>query len=70
MPAEKYHADPCMVPSLSNSVAQILLSESPRKAWFSHPKLNTAFAEKEDGKFDIGTAAHAVLLESDASRIV
>ncbi len=63
MPAEKYHADPCIVPSLSSSIAQILLRESPRKAWFSHPRLNPAFAEKEDSKFDLGTAAHAMLLE-------
>lgn len=63
MTAEKYHKDPCVVPSLSSSLAQILLRESPRKAWFSHPRLNPAFAEKEDGKFDIGTAAHAMLLE-------
>jgi hypothetical protein len=61
--AEKYHADPCLVPSLNNSVAQILLRESARKAWFSHPRLNPAFAQKEEAKFDIGTAAHAMLLE-------
>lgn len=63
MPAAKYLADPCVVPSLSSSIAQVLLRESPRKAWFSHPKLNPAFAAEEDGKFDIGTAAHAMLLE-------
>jgi hypothetical protein len=38
--AEKYHADPCVVPSLSSSIAKILLRESARKAWFSHPRLN------------------------------
>lgn len=63
IPAAKYHADPCVVPSLNNSVAQVLLSSSPRKAWFSHPRLNPAFARKEEAKFDIGTAAHAMLLE-------
>lgn len=63
MSADKYHADPCVVPSLSSSIAEILLRESPRKAWFSHPRLNPAFAEKEEDKFDIGTAAHAMLLE-------
>lgn len=63
MPMAKYHQDPCVVPSLSASIANILLRESPRKAWFSHPRLNPSFAEKEDSKFDIGTAAHALLLE-------
>lgn len=63
MTADKYHADPCVVPSLSSSIAETLLRESARKAWFSHPRLNPAFAQKEEAKFDIGTAAHAMLLE-------
>jgi hypothetical protein len=63
IPAEKYHADPCAVASLNTSTAKILLRESARKAWFSHPRLNPAFARKEESKFDIGTAAHAMLLE-------
>lgn len=63
MPAEKYHADPCVVPSLNCSVAKVLLRESARKAWFSHPRLNPAFVRKEESKFDLGTAAHAMLLE-------
>jgi hypothetical protein len=63
MTAEKYHADCCVVPSLSSSLAQILLRESPRKAAYSHPKLNPAFSAHEESKFDIGTASHAMLLE-------
>lgn len=60
----KYLADPCVVPSLNASIAQVLLNESPRKAWHSHPKLNPAFQDKRDeGKFDIGIASHAMLLE-------
>lgn len=58
-----YHADPAPSPSLSHSVAEILLRESPMKAWYSHPRLNPNFQQDEDGKFDIGTAAHALLLE-------
>src|SRR5260221_11592401 len=63
MSAEKYHADCCIVPSLSSSIAQVLLRESPRKAWFSHPRLNPAYRSQEESKFDIGTASHAMLLE-------
>lgn len=70
MPAERYHQDPCIAPSLSSSIAQILLRESARKAWHCHPKLNPDYRESHDGKFDIGTAAHAVLLEDDAAQIV
>lgn len=70
MPAAQYHADPCAQPSLSASIAQILLRESPRKAWFSHPRLNPNFRAEAESKFDLGTAAHAVMLENDASNIV
>lgn len=69
VPSGVYHADPCAAPSLSSSVAQILLRESPRKAWTCHPKLNPNYQEEQDSKFDLGTCAHAVLLENDASRI-
>lgn len=69
MPAEKYHADPCVVPSLSSSTAKVLLNESPRKAWFKHSRLNPEYREEHDGKYDLGTTAHAVLLESDSSKV-
>jgi hypothetical protein len=69
IPASRYHADPCEAPSLSSSIAHLLLRESPRKAWHSHPRLNGAFQEEQDAKFDLGTCVHAVLLEDDSSRI-
>lgn len=65
VPADRYHADPCVVPSLSSSLVKVLLRESPRKAFFSHPRLNKDYREEHDGKFDIGTAAHSLLLEGD-----
>lgn len=69
--AEDYHADRVAPEaSLSSSLAQVLLRESPRKAWHSHPRLNPKFKADTDSKFDIGTASHAVLLENDASKIV
>lgn len=68
--AAEYHADPAPAPSLSSSLVKVLLTESPRKAWYSHPKLNPAYREEHDDKFDIGTCAHAMLLENDPSRIV
>lgn len=62
--------DPAPQASLSSSVAQVLLSESPLKARFSHPRLNLNFVQKHDSKYDIGTSAHAVVLEQDASKIL
>lgn len=68
--AQTYHADPCPEPSLSNSIAKILLDQSPQHAWRAHPRLNPAFAPVEADRFDLGTAAHALLLEGDGSKIV
>lgn len=67
MPATMYHADPCPAPSLSSSIARILLSQSPRHAWFAHSRLNPAYRREESEAFDLGTAAHAYLLEGKSS---
>lgn len=61
--ADEYHADPCEEPSLSASIASIICSRSPLHAWAAHPKLNPDFKRHEESKFDVGTAAHALLLE-------
>ena len=65
-----YHADCCEKPSLSSSIAHILLTQSPMHAWFKHPRLNPHYRPDHDSRFDIGTAAHAMLLEKDQSNIV
>jgi len=69
MSADEYHADPSPVPSLSNSVANVLLTKSPFHAWLSHPKLNPNYKPDESSRFDLGSAAHAVLLEGDNTKI-
>lgn len=63
MPAEVYHGDPCPAPALSNSLIKPLLQQSPFHAWLEHPRLNPHCAREDDSKFDLGTAAHALLLE-------
>lgn len=63
--SKHYHLDPCEQPSLSASIAHILVTRSPKHAWTDHPRLNSDFRRHEETKFDIGTAAHAVLLEGD-----
>lgn len=68
--AEQYHADPCADPSLSAGIAKILLSRSPFHAWCSHPRLNPAYESVDKTRFDLGTAAHSMLLEDDDSRLV
>lgn len=63
--AADYHADPCPEPSLSSSIAKLLCLQSPRHAWQAHARLNPAAVSADDERFDIGTAAHALLLEGD-----
>lgn len=70
-----YHSDPVTpMPSLSSSVAKLIVSRSPLHAWFAHPRLNTAKAaedEKPSRAMDIGTAAHKIILgEGKAIQII
>jgi hypothetical protein len=65
---EAYFADPTPAPSLSQSLAKILLEQSPLHAYQAHPRLNVPTAEEDDAeKYDkakaIGNAAHALMLD-------
>jgi len=68
MDAATYHSDPCDKPSLSASVAKVLINRSPAHAWTCHPRLNPNFEREEKEAYDIGTIAHDALLEG-VSRI-
>jgi PDDEXK-like domain of unknown function (DUF3799) len=68
--ADKYHADPAQAPSLSSSIAAILLEQSPQHAWLAHPRLNPNYVRDTDSRFDLGSAAHMMLLERREDRIV
>jgi hypothetical protein len=63
--SDEYHADPCDTPSLSSGIAKLLLERPPYWAWAAHPKLNPDYTPAEPkAAFDIGSAAHAILLEN------
>lgn len=64
IPAELYHQDPCPEPSLSSSIAKLLL-RSPRHGWLAHPRLNPNHEPVRKAAFDLGSAWHACLLNSD-----
>jgi hypothetical protein len=68
--AAQYHADPCPSPSLSSSIAKVLCNDSPRHAWTMHPKLNPNYEPEESGAFDLGTAAHDLLLQGDMNVVI
>jgi hypothetical protein len=58
-----YHGDPCETPSLSNSVAKILLAETPLHAWTAHPRLNpNAVREQGTRRTALGEAVHRMVL--------
>jgi hypothetical protein len=67
VPSAIYHSDPCDTPSLSSGIAKLLLERPPYWAWSAHPKLNPDYTPSEPkSAFDIGSAAHALLLEEGA----
>jgi hypothetical protein len=65
MDLKTYHADPAPEPSLGRSTIKDLLFKSPAHAKFNHPRLNPFFKEEEKERFDLGSAAHALLLEGE-----
>jgi hypothetical protein len=65
-----YHADPAPEPSLSASISKVLISQSPLHAWYAHPRLNQDYRQQEREEFDIGKAAHALLLEGEDIMVV
>jgi hypothetical protein len=63
--AQTYHADQVAdVPTLSASLACVLIAKSPAHAFIQHPRLNSAYVAPEPKKaWDVGTVAHSLLLE-------
>lgn len=53
-------------PCLSKSTCHTLITSSPAHAKAAHPKLSPRFARTEEDKFDVGNAAHQLVLEGDA----
>jgi len=63
--AEDYHADNFLPePSLSSSIAKLLVTPggTPLHAWTESARLNPEFEREEKTMFDLGAAAHALLL--------
>jgi len=58
---DEYLSDPCAVPSLSYSVAKILLEKSPLHAWQIHPKLG-GLKKQPTPAMELGTLVHKFML--------
>lgn len=64
---EVYHADAVYeVPSLSGSLAKILIDKTPRHCWWAASRLNPKFVPEHKGIWDRGNAVHALMLNSGA----
>lgn len=67
VPADEYHADPCAEPSLSRSVAKLLVDRSPMHARWRHPRLNAQLGPRKGANnLDIGSGCHMLLLGKGA----
>lgn len=66
---DEYIADPAPMPSLNSGIAHTIITQSPRHAWEQHPRLNPNYESDNSYRLDIGTIAHALLLEADQTRV-
>jgi hypothetical protein len=57
-----YRADPCPIPSLTQSLCKIALERSMRSVRTASPSLNPNFEPDDDTKFDLGNTAHTMIL--------
>lgn len=62
MSTDAYFRDPCKSPSLTQSIAKILLDRSPLHAWHAHPRLNPDWLADDPTKFDVGNVAHKLMI--------
>lgn len=61
--SEEYHADTLAPrPSLSATLAKLIIGRSPLHAWTASPRLNPNWQPVEKRTFDIGRAAHRAAL--------
>ena len=71
IPAADYHADKLApAPSLSSTLARLLLNRSPRHAWWASPRLNPDWQPEDKAVFDVGRAAHRAVLGAGADYAV
>lgn len=67
---EDYHADPCPEPSLSSSLAKLIVSKTAAHARLAHPKLNPDHEPVVSNQFDLGSVAHSMMLHDERDIVV
>lgn len=61
-----YHSDPCSEPSLSSSIARLLINKTPRHAMLAHPRLNPEARNSPTAAMNLGSITHEILLGNGA----
>lgn len=67
---DRYHADPCERPSLSSSVASLLVTRSAAHAKLAHPRLGNGFRATPTDDMSHGTLMHRLLLKAGGDIVV
>ena len=67
---DQYFADPCETPSLSNSMAKVLLDQSPMHAWTSHPRLGGKRRDTSTKTLDRGSLMHKLILGAGKRMVI
>ena len=63
IPADVYHKDPCLEPSLSRTIGWKLATNAPIHAKIAHPRLNGMMRfEQSTPEMDFGSLGHALIL--------
>lgn len=62
---DEYLNDPCLSPSLSSSIASLLITRSPKHAYHAHPRLGRGGSGEYTEATSRGTAIDSLLLGGD-----
>lgn len=66
----EYYADPCEVPSLSVSIAKVLVTRTPKRAHAMHPRLGGTMTNGQTSGMRGGTAVDELIFGGDRVRLV
>src|SRR3990167_5792937 len=56
-------------PTINSGLAHRILTRSPRHAWWGHPGLNPEWKQRISTEFDIGAAAHDLIIDDRTDRL-
>lgn len=71
IPAEEYHADCCVEPSLSHSLGWTLANRAPIHGFLEHPRLNPEHKPRDtNDAMDFGSLAHELLLGQEGRVVI